>query len=232
MAFAGTGMVGDRKPDRGLLAQLRVVAVTPPELDPLRLPRLVEAAAAGGATAVMLRHPGLASPEQIGRGRVVAALARKLGFLFIFNGSPEDALEAGAQAVHLGSRTVKPREAVETAKGRLLIGYSVHHPFEDHAEEIEACSYITYSPVFPTTSKKGGGTPLGVEELARACRSIAIPVVALGGIGPEKAPLLLGSGCRCLAAISSIFGRSDPCEGAAALTRAFSSGRERRHGQD
>lgn len=205
----------------GLRGALRLVAVTPPLLDADRLPGLVEAAVRGGATAVMLRFPGISVEEQVERGRIVSSMARDLGFLFIFNGPPEAALQAGAGAVHLGRRTVRPRETARTLHGKIDVGYSVHFPFEDYAEEIKACSYITYSPVFSTTSKKGGGTPLGVEELMRASRSVEVPVVALGGIGPTEARILGRAGCRTVAAISSVFGGTDPEAGAAALAAAL-----------
>jgi thiamine-phosphate pyrophosphorylase len=209
-----------------LAPRLRVVAITPADLPKERLVEAVRESvgvASGRATAVMLRHPGLADAVLVERGRIVAGLAEEFGFLFILNGPPEAAIKARARAVHLGSRTVGPQAARRIAGRDLIIGYSVHFPFEDHADAIAACDYITYSPVFPTTSKPGAH-PLGIDELMRASRNLDLPVVALGGIGPRQAFDLGRAGCRCTAAISAVMGRFDGGRGAVALRSALEVG--------
>ena len=130
--------------------RLKLVAVTPPDLSPELLEPRVRAAVAGGTTAVMARFPGLEEKDLVERGRIAASLARELGFFFILNGSPEAALAVGAHAVHLGVRTISPREAGRildaSRKGRrTAIGYSLHYPFEDRRELLAYCDYITYS---------------------------------------------------------------------------------------
>lgn len=172
----------------------------------------------------MVRDPDLSEEELIARGAVVAALARELGFYSILNGSPHGAIAAGADAVHLGVRTVMPRAAREIVDERIAVGYSVHFPFDDHLDEIASCSYITYSPVFSTTSK-AGATPLGPEEFMRAAGRLSLPVVALGGIDRARAAVLGREGCCCVAAISAILGCADPAEGAAAVVQSLDTGR-------
>jgi|GEM_PF-3839361 len=184
----------------------------------------VSAAVAGGATAIMMRLPGLPEAELVARGKIVAALSHELGFYFILNGPPRAALEAGADAVHLGVRTVAPRAARAIVGEEIAVGYSVHFPFDEHLDAIESCSYITYSPVFSTASKIGA-TPLGPEEFVRAQNTLSLPVVALGGIDGDGAAILSREGCRCVAAISSILGWADPAEGAASVLSGLESGR-------
>jgi thiamine monophosphate synthase len=99
----------------------------------------------------------------------------------------------------------------------------VHFPFENHEEVIAACDYITYSPVFLTTSKPGA-RPLGIDEFMRASRGLDLPVVALGGIGAREAFELGCAGCQCTAAISAVMGRSDGGRGAVALRSALEAG--------
>ncbi len=215
--------VGDHEPDASaLIRALRIVAITPPRMAAEQLADGARAAVAGGATAIMVRFPELPEAELVARGKIVAELSRELGFYFILNGSPEAALAAGADAVHLGVRTVGPRTARALVGSPMAIGYSVHFPFDDHLDEIASCSYITYSPVFATASKIGAA-PLGAEEFMRAARGLDLPVVALGGIDPSRAAALSRKGCRCVAAISAIFGGSDPAEGAALVARGLAT---------
>ncbi len=204
-------------------AHLGIVAITPENLPRDGLGRAVRAAAAGGATAIMLRNPGLDTDALIERGRIVARLAAEIGFLFILNGPPEAALRAGAGAVHLGRRTVGPSRARGLLENKIAVGYSVHALFEDHLDEIAASDYITYSPVFPTSSKPGA-KPLGINELVRAVHALPVPVVALGGIGPAEAFRLGKAGCRRLAAVSAVMGQDDPRTGAAALADSLERG--------
>ena len=223
-----SGFPGEGSAPPGLDDALRLVCITPPApLAPDRFELSVREAVDGGATAVMLRHPGLNAAELTARGRLLAGLAGELGFLFILNGSPEAAVEAGAGGVHLGSRTVGPAEArafLDAHRGpgelRFLIGCSIHYPFENHLAAIASCDYITYSPVFSTSSKKGA-KPLGVDELRRAVDSLRQPVVALGGIAAGEARVLARAGCRGVAVISSVFGSGDPRQNARLLRRAF-----------
>lgn len=213
-----------------LARRLRIVAITPPDADPASIPGMAVRAVSGGATAVMLRLPGAPVERMIAVGRPLAELAPEHDFLFIFNGPPDVAELVGAGAVHLGVRTVKPREARRmldaSGSGQMMaIGYSVHAPFEDHLDEIATCDYITYSPVYPTSSKKGA-VPLGTDEFMRAAQALPVPVVALGGIGPVEAHELAAAGCCRVAVISSIMGRDDPATGAKQLSRIIASGDE------
>jgi len=212
-------------------ARLALVAITPavaPETasEAGDLRRRVVDAAAGGATAIMLRHPGASTNELIAAGKGFAALAEEQGFFFILNGAPEIALEIGAGGVHLGVRTVDPaavRRIARRAQRELLIGYSAHYPLEDQSPQIEAADYVTYSPIFATPSK-AGAPPLGVEELWRAVRTIGKPVIALGGMGPDEAYQAGCGGCRHVAAISAVLGRHDARAAARAIRTGLSAG--------
>ncbi|HPG95079.1 MAG TPA: thiamine phosphate synthase, partial [Dokdonella sp.] len=50
---------------------------------------------------------------------------------------------------------------------------------------------------------------LANPELLVAARSLGIPLVAIGGITPDNAPLLIAAGADCTAVISSLFDADD-----------------------
>jgi len=89
------------------------------------------------------------------------------------------------------------------ARVRGLLGQSCH----DEGELRRAaggCDYATFSPVFAPFSRPGDRRPpLGIEGLRRGCTAVALPVLALGGIGPAQAGACLAAGAWGLAGIGA-----------------------------
>src|SRR5262249_59922166 len=96
-------------------------------------------------------------------------------------------LACGADGVHLRGDSVPSEAARSIAPPGFLIGRSVHHEQEAKAAAASV-DYLVAGTVFPTSSKPGLTQWLGVEGLARICRSVAVPVLAIGGSTPERAP--------------------------------------------
>lgn len=120
--------------------------------------------------------------------------------------------------LHTGWRGPRP-EAV-TAPVPHPLGYSVHHLLELPAPRWRAVDYVTYSPVFPTSSKPGHpGT--GTAALRRFCAQAGLPVVALGGITPERVAGCYQAGVRGVAVLSGILHAHDPGTAAAAYLNAW-----------
>jgi thiamine-phosphate diphosphorylase len=148
----------------------------------------------------------------------LSTLASAYGAQLFINGRADVALAAGACGVHLGGDAPHVR-AVRRAFPRLLIGASAHCTAEVLEFAREGADYATWSPVFPTTSHPG--TPaLGVEALAAACAASPIPVVALGGLGPESAGAAFAAGAMAVAALSAVLDAPSPAEAACAIVSA------------
>lgn len=76
-------------------------------------------------------------------------------------------------------------EERERCRGFEQIGISTHSLEDIRKIEHDRVSYVTYSPVFPTTCKPGVEAK-GVGQLRSICRWTKIPVYALGGISEEN----------------------------------------------
>ena len=127
----------------------------------------------------------------------------------LVNGRPDVALAAGADGVHLpaaGLPVAAVRRCAEAA-GRprprpFLVGRSTHAAEEVAVARGEGADYVTFGPVHPTPSKAAYGPPPGLEGLAAAVRAAGgLPVIALGGVTPERLPPLAAAGAHGAAAI-------------------------------
>jgi thiamine-phosphate pyrophosphorylase len=77
--------------------------------------------------------------------------------------------------------------------------------------------YVFFGPVFATPSKAGFGAPHGVGRLTEICRSVPIPVLAIGGITLENAASCFTAGAAGIAAIRLFQDAPDPAETVEAL---------------
>src|ERR1700733_669878 len=80
-------------------------------------------------------------------------------------------------------------------------GVPSHSLQEARDAESAGASYIFFGPVFDTPSKQGMGESQGVARLADVCGSVAIPVVAIGGVTERNARECIRSGAAGVAAI-------------------------------
>jgi len=68
--------------------------------------------------------------------------------------------------------------------------------------ESGACDYLLFGTVFPSRSKRSDHPIAGPDALARVCRRVTIPVVAIGGVSVERGADIAGAGATGAAAIS------------------------------
>ena len=131
----------------------------------------------------------------------------------LVNDSGDVARIAGAGA-HLPEAGLTPFRA-RTILGRsALLGRSVHG-HEAAAEGLPHLDYLLFGHVFATPSKPGL-PPAGPEGLVRVVAAAGgLPVIAIGGVTPERVSALVEAGAHGVAAISGIWGARDPARAAA-----------------
>jgi thiamine-phosphate pyrophosphorylase len=120
------------------------------------------------------------------------------------------ALAAKAGGVHLPASGLPLAGARRHARGRFLVGRSVHALAEAREAEKAGADYLVFGPIFATPGKAAYGEPQGVTALRRVVEAVRIPVWAIGGITPETVLEIRGLPIAGVAAIAAIAGAPDP----------------------
>lgn len=168
-----------------------------------RLAWQVEQAVLGGVTMVQFREKEIDRDTEERLVGEVMTVCRKYGIPLIMNDSPEKALRYDLDGVHVGQDDVGVREAKELLGEEKIIGATAHNLEEALQAQREGADYLGVGAVFPSSSKENT-IPLSMEELARICQSVSIPVVAIGGLTYENMDILQGSGVDGIAVISAL----------------------------
>ena len=171
----------------------------------------IRAAIASGVDWVQIREKDLSARALLRLTRDAIDLLRRgqsrpKAVRIIVNNRLDVALAAGADGVHLGGGSVPAREAIRWLRngnrpGDFLVGVSCHNLEEARAAEDAGAHYAFFGPVFDSPAKRSFGAPQGVARLEEVCRSLKIPVLAIGGIGPENARECLTARASGIAAI-------------------------------
>jgi thiamine-phosphate pyrophosphorylase len=150
-----------------------------------------------------------------------AGLTRPTPTRLLVNDRADIARAAGADGVHLTTRSLEA-SAVRRAFGPdFLIGVSAHTPAEARAARAGGADFAVFGPVFDTPSKRALGRPVGLEGLRGVALALApFPLFAIGGVTRENAPQVIRAGARGVAAIR-LFADADSLREAAAEIRAL-----------
>ncbi len=177
-------------------------------------------AASAGANFFQIREKG-SSPEEFARfvEHVVNILA---GFptTLVINDRADVALAVGADGVHRPGQGL-PFATLRRLMEYRLVGASCHSSQEVEAAAAEGADYMTLSPIFETSSKPGYGPALTPARLERACRAVAAPVYALGGVEPANVEDCLDAGAHGVAVMGGIMRAEDPFEATRQYRRAL-----------
>jgi thiamine-phosphate pyrophosphorylase len=133
----------------------------------------------------------------------------------IVNDRLDVAIASGAGGVHLGGESIPARDAIRwcragNAPKAFLVGVSCHSLEGARRAEVEGVDYIFFGPVFDTPAKRAFGVPQGVERLAEVCRTVRVPLIAIGGINAKNARDCIHAGAAGIAAIRLFQEPGDP----------------------
>jgi thiamine-phosphate pyrophosphorylase len=213
--------------DSELVEALRVIVITDAGFAaPRTVEEVVEEVLRAGARTIQLREKSASARVLFEEARRLRHLTRQWDALLFVNDRFDVALAAEADGVHVGPNDLPVAAIRAAAPPGFLIGHSADEPSVALQSEADGADYIGCGPVFPTGTKKDAGDVIGPEGLHRVASAVAIPVVGIGGIGPEGARQIAGStGAAGVAVVSAIMDARDPGAVFREILEPFSSGR-------
>lgn len=160
------------------------------------------ASVARGASVIQLRERDLPDAQLFDLARrLVEALAATRTPLLV-NDRVDIARAAGAAGVHLRGDSPSAARVRAVVPPGFVIGRSVHALHEIDAVISEGgCDYLMFGTVFPSAGKPADHPVAGLELLAEACRRSPLPVIAIGGITPDREDEVARAGAAGLAAV-------------------------------
>ena len=129
----------------------------------------------------------------------------------IVNDYWREALELGADYVHLGQEDLAAAD-VQALKARgVKIGISTHSVEELETALAAEPDYVALGPIWETKLKVMKWAPQGLDRIREwKARIGSLPLVAIGGITPDRASSVIEAGAQSAAVITDFFTHPDP----------------------
>ena len=166
----------------------RITAVTARALCERPLTEQAERIAQAGVRRLVLREKDLSCEEYTALAADMLKVCEREGITLILHSFPDAARKLGVKRIHMPLALV-----TEELCREFETGTSVHSAEEAVSAEKMGAVYVTAGHIYATDCKKGLA-PRGTGFLEEVCRSVSIPVWAIGGITEERMPDILSAG--------------------------------------
>ena len=168
----------------------------------------VERILKAGVTFLQLREKNLAKEQFLQEAKAIKKLTDLYHVPFVINDNVEVAKECGADGVHVGQSDLQARDIRRLLGPDKIIGVSARNVEQAQKAKESGADYIGVGAVFGTKTKADANY-VSIDELKTICKSVDIPVVAIGGINETNVMQLQGSGIDGVSVISAIFAKPD-----------------------
>lgn len=187
---------------------LKLYAVTDRANLKISLESAVEQAIQGGVTCVQLREKNISFSEYVLSAKLICKVCHSYGIPLIINDNYQVALESGADGVHVGAEDTSVAEIRRNTGENFIIGATAKTIQQAQKAQADGADYLGVGAVFPSPTKTNA-IRITPKILTDICRSVEIPVVAIGGINLENLHIIKGCGQSGIAVVSALFGQED-----------------------
>lgn len=179
--------------------------------------------AGGPQLALHVRGPGAPGREIYERARELEPAAEQSGATLLANDRVDVSLVLGLEGVHLGGRSLPPREAREILGRGALVGSSVHGVGEARQADAGGADYLVVGTIYRSASHPER-SPAGLERLREIGDASGLPLLAIGGVSPERVDEVLEAGAHGVAALSGVWDADRPGRAVRSYLRALEAG--------
>lgn len=146
--------------------------------------------------------------RQIARARDFCAVH---GAQLVVNDHWQAALDLNCGFVHLGQEDMDSADFAALRRKGVRFGLSTHDEAELERALSHAPDYVALGPVYETLLKKMKWAPQGVDRVRRWKEMAGkTPLVAIGGLTPERLPGVFAAGADSAAVVTDILQAPDP----------------------
>ena len=174
----------------------------------------VDQACAGGATLIQLREKDSGGRAYLALAQRVKAVTDRYNVPLIIDDRVDVALACDAAGVHVGASDLPVAVCRRLLGPDKIVGATAKSVEAAKAAYEDGADYLGTGAIFPTTTHVTTKiTP--VETLNEICRTVPIPVVAIGGLNADNMDVLAGSPIAGVAVVSAVMKADDPRAAAA-----------------
>ena len=176
----------------------------------------VEMACRSGVTIVQLREKNLTTNQYYQLAKQVKEITDAYQVPLIIDDRLDVCLAVDASGLHIGDDELPVSVARQVLGPEKILGVTAKTVKRALEAEEGGADYLGTGAIFPTTTKENAPITL-ISTLKTICQTVAIPVVAIGGLTSENIDQLIGTGIAGVAVVRDLMQAED----VEAKTQAF-----------
>ena len=168
----------------------------------------VETACRSGVTIVQLREKNLTTNQYYQLAKKVKEITDAYQVPLIIDDRLDVCLAVDAAGLHIGDDELPVSVARKVLGPEKILGVTAKTVKRALEAETSGADYLGTGAIFPTTTKENAPITL-ISTLKTICQTVAIPVVAIGGLTSENIDQLIGTGIAGVAVVRDLMQAED-----------------------
>lgn len=162
----------------------------------------------GGVDVIQLRGKQQSIAELTDIAAELHASTKAAHVRLVINDHPGVARDIGAEGLHVGQDDMSVADARAAAGGDCIVGKSTHSVAQAIAAAAEGADYLGFGPLFATPTKPGYPA-IGLGDIERVHRAVALPIFCIGGVKLSNLPEIIAAGARRVVIVSEMLQAPD-----------------------
>lgn len=168
----------------------------------------VETACRSGVTMIQLREKNLTTNRYYQLAKQVKEITDAYQIPLIIDDRLDICLAVDAAGLHIGDDELPVSVARQVLGPDKILGVTAKTVERALEAETSGADYLGTGAIFPTTTKENAPITL-ISTLKTICQTVAIPVVAIGGLTSENIDQLIGTGIAGVAVVRDLMQAED-----------------------
>ena len=168
----------------------------------------VETACRSGVTIIQLREKNLTTNQYYQLAKQVKEITDAYQVPLIIDDRLDVCLAVDAAGLHIGDDELPVSVARKVLGPEKILGVTAKTVKRALEAETSGADYLGTGAIFPTRTKENAPITL-ISTLKTICQTVAIPVVAIGGLTSENIDQLIGTGIAGVAVVRDLMQAED-----------------------